>query len=60
MFCPLDCHECHEPDCTRVCQLTGERPLSACSECGALAVSFRRIYICVDCTPEAPGVSGSQ
>jgi len=49
MYCPADCHECHEPLCTRACELTGEPPLTTCADCGALGVSVTRIYICGDC-----------
>ena len=64
MFCPHDCHECHEPLCHRACQLTGEAPLATCSECGELGVSVTRIYICGECTPEdgsgETGTSGAR
>lgn len=51
--CPCDAHWCNLSACRAgACELTGETPLIACSECGAIVETSPGFRLCVDCLVE--------
>ena len=48
--CPFDAHWCSLPACrTGVCEITNEKPLIACLECGVVTASSPGLRLCIDC-----------
>lgn len=49
LVCPFDLHWCDRADCRAACELSGEKPLLQCFDCGILIVRPVAHGLCVDC-----------